>query len=60
MANDDDESVVPLSQQLNRPLDTAFRQQRIAAWYPILDPWWVIATFFVLGTIFIAVGTVRQ
>lgn len=52
----DDDSVVPLSQQPNRPLDTALRQQSIKAWYPYLDPWWVIVSFFVMGAIFIPTG----
>jgi hypothetical protein len=53
---DDDDSVVPLSEQTFRPLDTALRQQRIPAWYPVLDPWWVIVTFFVIGAILIPTG----
>ena len=53
---DDDESVVSLSEQTRRPLDTALRQQRVDAWYPILHPWWVIGTFVILGAIFVPVG----
>ena len=54
----DDDSVVSLSRQPNRPLDTALRQQTIKAWYPYLDPWWVIVSYFVMGAIFIPTGEV--
>ena len=53
---DEDEEVLTLNDQTRRPLDTALRQQRIAAWSPYLDPWWVVATLFVLAAIFIPVG----
>lgn len=53
---DEDESVLSLSAQTRRPLDTALRQQRIAAWYPYLDPWWVVGTLFILAAIFTPVG----
>jgi len=46
----------PLSEQTRRPADTALLQQRVKAWYPILDPWWVIAGFAILGAIFVPVG----
>jgi len=52
----DDDSVVPMSAQERRPLNTALRQQRVRAWYPILDPWWVICSFVILSAIFIPVG----
>uniref|UniRef100_A0A6A7G478 ALA-interacting subunit 3-like n=1 Tax=Hirondellea gigas TaxID=1518452 RepID=A0A6A7G478_9CRUS len=39
-----------------RPRDTAFKQQRLPAWQPILTPRWVVATFFVLGVIFLPIG----
>jgi hypothetical protein len=54
--NDDDESVLSLSEQTNRPADTALNQQRIPAWYPILDPVWVIISLFYLGIIMTPVG----
>jgi hypothetical protein len=53
---DEDEEVLTLDEQTRRPLNTALRQQRIAAWNPYLDPWWVVATFLVLAAIFIPVG----
>lgn len=33
------------------PLDTAFKQQRLPAWQPILTPKWVIITFTLVGTL---------
>mmetsp|Transcript_9706 Transcript_9706/g.18381 ORF Transcript_9706/g.18381 Transcript_9706/m.18381 type:complete len:193 (-) Transcript_9706:1679-2257(-) len=41
---------------MRRPKDTALKQQRMKAWQPILDPWYVIATFVVIGVIFVPVG----
>jgi hypothetical protein len=37
-------------------LDTAFKQQRLKAWQPILTPKAVIPTFLLIGAIFIPVG----
>lgn len=54
MSNEDQPP--PLSEQTKRPADTALLQQRVKAWYPILDPWWVIAGFAILGAIFVPVG----
>ena len=56
LKNEDDESVLSLSEQTNRPADVALHQQRIPAWYPILDPVWVIIALFYLGIIMIPVG----
>lgn len=39
-----------------RPEETAFKQQRLQAWQPILTPKWVIGSFLVLGVIFIPIG----
>ena len=39
-----------------RPEDTAFKQQRLKAWQPILTPNWVIGTFLIVGVIFVPVG----
>jgi len=41
-----------------RPAMTAFKQQQLRAWQPILTPLPVIITFLVVGTIFIPVGVV--
>jgi hypothetical protein len=37
-------------------IDTAFKQQRLKAWQPILTPKTVIPTYFVIGLIFIPIG----
>eukprot|EP01115_Flamella_aegyptia_P011914 TRINITY_DN57508_c0_g1_i1.p1 TRINITY_DN57508_c0_g1~~TRINITY_DN57508_c0_g1_i1.p1 ORF type:complete len:226 (-),score=14.02 TRINITY_DN57508_c0_g1_i1:228-905(-) len=41
-----------------RPANTAFKQQQLKAWQPILTPKPVIITFLVLGVIFIPIGAV--
>lgn len=43
-----------------KPLDTAIRQQRMKAWKPILDPWYVIGAFILIGIIFIPTGIVLK
>ncbi|CAB9497681.1 ALA-interacting subunit [Seminavis robusta] len=58
--DDDDETVLSLSEQTNRPADVALNQQRIAAWHPILDPVWVIIALFYLGVIMVPVGFKMQ
>jgi hypothetical protein len=54
--DDDEDSVLDESEQTNRPTDTAFSQQRIQAWHPILDPVWVIIALFYLGVIMVPTG----
>jgi hypothetical protein len=39
-----------------RPEDTAFKQQRLPAWQPVMSPKLVIGCFLILGPIFIAIG----
>lgn len=39
-----------------KPANTAFKQQRLKAWQPILTPKTVLPTFFILGLIFIPLG----
>lgn len=39
-----------------RPANTAFRQQRLKAWQPILTPKTVIPLFFVIGIICAPIG----
>lgn len=36
--------------------DTAFKQQRLPAWQPILTPKWVIITFSIIGTFVFVLG----
>ncbi|KAI8804282.1 ligand-effect modulator 3 family [Cladochytrium replicatum] len=43
-------------QQSKRPANTAFKQQRLKAWQPLLTPKTVLPTFFVVGLIFIPIG----
>lgn len=42
----------------NRPADTAFKQQRLPAWQPLLTPRVVVASFFIIGAIFIPIGAI--
>lgn len=58
--HDDDESVLSLSEQTNRPYNVAINQQRVRAWHPILDPWWVAVSLVLLGVILVPVGTLQQ
>jgi len=40
----------------NRPADSAFKQQRLRAWQPILTPAWVIGSLGAVAVVFIAIG----
>ncbi|OJJ44202.1 hypothetical protein ASPZODRAFT_135693 [Penicilliopsis zonata CBS 506.65] len=42
--------------QSRRPANTAFRQQRLKAWQPILTPKSVLPLFFIVGIIFAPIG----
>ncbi|KAI8618555.1 ligand-effect modulator 3 family [Chytriomyces sp. MP71] len=39
-----------------RPANTAFKQQRLKAWQPILTPKTVLPAFFILGIVFVPIG----
>jgi len=39
-----------------KPANTAFKQQRLKAWQPILTPKTVLPTFFIVGIIFAPLG----
>eukprot|EP00741_Cyanophora_paradoxa_P008740 tig00000140_g8462.t1 len=39
-----------------RPQNTAFKQQQLKAWQPILTPQWVISSFFIVGIVFVPIG----
>ncbi|KYQ88645.1 hypothetical protein DLAC_10819 [Tieghemostelium lacteum] len=41
-----------------RPANTAFKQQRLKAWEPILTPGPVIISFIIIGIVFIPIGAV--
>ncbi|KAJ1564653.1 hypothetical protein HK405_014302, partial [Cladochytrium tenue] len=40
----------------NRPANTAFKQQRLKAWQPILTPKFVLPAYFAVGCLFIPLG----
>jgi len=40
------------------PENSAFKQQRLPAWQPLLTPKWIIGTFFSVGVVFIIIGAV--
>lgn len=44
------------SVKTKRPADSAFKQQRLPAWQPILTAGTVLPTFFVIGITFIPIG----
>jgi len=43
-------------QKTKKPSDSAFKQQRLPAWQPILTAGTVLPTFFVIGVAFIPIG----
>ncbi|XP_037946527.1 cell cycle control protein 50A [Teleopsis dalmanni] len=47
-----------LQQKSKRPADSAFKQQRLPAWQPVLTAGTVLPTFFIIGILFIPVGVV--
>jgi hypothetical protein len=50
--------LLPDAYRISRYEDTAFRQQRLKAWQPILNPKSVLPLFFVVGVIFAPIGGV--
>ena len=42
----------------NRPADSAFKQQRLRAWQPILTPVSVISIFSLIGIVFVPLGSI--
>ncbi|KIW57971.1 hypothetical protein PV05_02525 [Exophiala xenobiotica] len=55
--HDEDPHNEPSKKQKNRrPANTAFRQQRLKAWQPILTPKTVLPIFFAIGIIFAPIG----
>lgn len=46
------------SRSSNQPQNTAFKQQRLPAWQPVLTAWNVLPTFVIVGLIFIPLGVV--
>ncbi|ODM96484.1 Cell cycle control protein 50A [Orchesella cincta] len=46
----------PENKESKKPSNSAFKQQRLTAWQPILTAGTVLPTFFVIGILFIPVG----
>ncbi|KAK5987480.1 Meiotically up-regulated gene 89 protein [Cladobotryum mycophilum] len=51
-----DSTTQPEKKKSRRPANTAFRQQRLKAWQPILTPKTVLPLFFAIGIIFAPIG----
>jgi len=47
---------IGLQQKSKRPSDSAFKQQRLSAWQPVLTAGTVLPTFFIISLLFIPVG----
>lgn len=47
---------VEIIEKSKRPRDSAFKQQRLPAWQPVLTAGTVLPTFFIIGIAFIPVG----
>ncbi|CAK7204097.1 alkylphosphocholine resistance protein lem3 [Sporothrix eucalyptigena] len=58
IASNEDESKHTEKKKSKRPANTAFRQQRLKAWQPILTPKTVLPLFFAIGIIFAPIGGV--
>jgi len=56
MDSNDSSPKQPDKKKSRRPANTAFRQQRLKAWQPILTPKTVLPLFFVIGIIFAPIG----
>lgn len=54
--SNDDNSKNQDKKKSKRPANTAFRQQRLKAWQPILTPKTVLPLFFAIGVIFAPIG----
>jgi hypothetical protein len=46
------------TQPSKRPDDTAFKQQKLKSWQPVMSPPYVISCFLITGIIFIIIGAV--
>jgi hypothetical protein len=53
---DDPQNDLKKKQKSRRPANTAFKQQRLKAWQPILTPKTVLPIFFAVGIIFAPIG----
>ncbi|KAG8809994.1 hypothetical protein FRC17_003145, partial [Serendipita sp. 399] len=52
----DDDSQEKKKANWRRPANTAFKQQRLKAWQPILTPKTVLPTLFIIGLVFAPIG----
>merc|ERR1711990_534689 len=50
------DSQVEVQETSKRPSSSAFKQQLLPAWQPMLTPGYVISGFLIVGIIFIALG----
>lgn len=55
-SQDPNNQTEPTKTKSRRPANTAFRQQRLKAWQPILTPKTVLPLFFAIGIIFAPIG----
>lgn len=58
--DEEEEVLLDISEQVNRPDDVPIQQQSIKAWHPILDPNWVIVSYLILAAIMIPFGYYLQ
>jgi hypothetical protein len=56
--NENNENNENNNEKSRKPENTAFKQQRLKAWQPILTPKTVIPTLFLIGFIFVPLGAV--
>ncbi|PHH70117.1 hypothetical protein CDD82_7334 [Ophiocordyceps australis] len=56
IASQDSSPKQPDKKKSRRPPNTAFRQQRLKAWQPVLTPKTVLPLFFAIGVIFAPIG----
>lgn len=56
ITSQDPHNADPKKTKSRRPANTAFRQQRLKAWQPILTPKTVLPLFFIFGIIFAPIG----
>eukprot|EP00474_Spongospora_subterranea_P000756 CRZ01214.1 hypothetical protein [Spongospora subterranea] len=47
-----------MASAIKRPFDTAFKQQRLKAWQPLMTPKTIILTFLTTGVVFVIIGIV--
>jgi len=50
------ENPVAQRQKSKKPSDSAFKQQRLPAWQPVLTAGTVLPTFFIIGILFVPIG----